>query len=70
MKRKVYSITLHSGQLPAAHAFISKEGRGTNLRMAVNDGMKAICTDRRVKGKRITQGTITFSFVGTEGGDK
>jgi hypothetical protein len=49
---------------PAHHAFITKEGTGSNLDRAARDAVQNIFKDERLKGKKaknILPVTITFT---------
>jgi hypothetical protein len=46
-------IKAHFPQMkPAHHAFISKQGSGSSLDIAIRDAMHNIMIDERLKGKR------------------
>lgn len=47
---------------PAHHAFISKHGQRSCLRIAVKDAIDAVLTDERLKGRRATA-LAPFTFT-------
>jgi hypothetical protein len=49
--------------LPTAHCFISKSALGSNFKTASGAALRALLSDKRLKGRRLKKFTITFTLL-------
>lgn len=63
---KTISVTLHSDQLPAAHAYHSTQAEGSSLTVALARGLGELLKRDHVKGRRLREFTLRVEVLRDE----